>query len=291
METVSAKVVVGEIAEVEADLDAARVIAEELGQPALAWDVCGADAMLALAAGRLVEGEELVERSLELGKRALPAGVTGVYWLQRYTLCDFRGDVAELEPMISSVAADHPTRPVFRCVLAHLHARLGRRPEAKATLEDLARDDFAGLPFDQEWLLAMSLLAETSGLLAHTDSADVLYRLLLPWAALNVADQAEAVRGAAARYLGILAATLGRWEEAERHFEDALAMNERMGLRPWLVYTQLDYARMLLGRAGAGDAARAGSLLDLAFATHRELGMRPAADTSALAAAAGGVSA
>ena len=34
----------------------------------------------------------------------------------------------------------------------------------------------------------MSLLAETSALLGDTDSAAVLYGLLLPWAAFNAAD-------------------------------------------------------------------------------------------------------
>jgi DNA-binding SARP family transcriptional activator len=273
METISAQVALGDIDQVKADLDAARRIAAELRQPALLWDVCGADAMLALAAGRLAEGEELVEQSLELGERALPAGVTAVYWVQRYTLCDFRGDVEELEPMIRGIAAAHPTRPVLRCVLAHLHARVGRLPEARAALDDLARDDFAALPFDQEWLLAMSLLAETAGILDDTDSAAVLYRLLVPWAGLNVADQAEAVRGAVARYLGILAATLDRWEEAERHFENALAMNERMGFRPWLAHTQLEYAQMLLARDRPGDSERAQRLREQARAIYRELGM------------------
>jgi uncharacterized protein HemY len=37
--------------------------------------------------------------------------------------------------------------------------------------------------------------------------------------------------------LGLLAETLKRWDEAEEHFEHALAMNERMGFQPWLART------------------------------------------------------
>ena len=37
--------------------------------------------------------------------------------------------------------------------------------------------------------------------------------------------------GAADRYLGMLAATLGEWERAEEHFERALELNRRMGMR------------------------------------------------------------
>jgi len=64
-----------------------------------------------------------------------------------------------------------------------------------------------------------------------------------------------------------------RFDDAQRHFEDALAMNERMGARPWLAHTQNDYARMLLARDGPGDRERAHDLLERALATYRELGM------------------
>jgi hypothetical protein len=73
--------------------------------------------------------------------------------------------------------------------------------------------------------------------------------------------------------MGLLAATMERWSDAARHFEDALAMNERMGARPWLAHTQHDYARMLLARGNPEDAARADELLAAAEATYRELGM------------------
>jgi tetratricopeptide (TPR) repeat protein len=158
-------------------------------------------------------------------------------------------------------------------VLAHLHARLGRVSEAKRELDDLAEADFSALPFDQEWLFSMSLLAETSALLGDTESACVLYELLAPWAALNVADQAEGIRGSLSRYLGMLAATTKRWEQAERRFQDAIAMNTRMGARPWLAHTQYDFAQMLHARDGRGDRERAHALLDAAVATYRELGM------------------
>jgi hypothetical protein len=42
-----------------------------------------------------------------------------------------------------------------------------------------------------EWLFGMSLLAETSAQLHDTDSAQVLYGLLRPWAAANVIDMPE----------------------------------------------------------------------------------------------------
>jgi tetratricopeptide (TPR) repeat protein len=189
-----------------------------------------------------------------------------------------RGCLEEVEPTIRDLVAEYPARPVFRCALAHLCAQLGRAEEAQRELVDLARDEFSAVPVDLEWLLAMSLLAETSALLADRDSAPVLYRLLLPWASFNVADTPEWMRGSVSRYLGLLAATLERRGDAAHHFEDALAANERMGARPWLAHTQHDYARMLLGRDGPGDHERARGLLDAALATYRELAMQYWAD-------------
>jgi len=73
---------------------------------------------------------------------------------------------------------------------------------------------------------------------------------------------------------GILAASMQRWSDAEQHFDEALAMNARMGARPWLAQTQHDYARMLLARGASADRSRAGRLLDDARSTYGELGMK-----------------
>jgi eukaryotic-like serine/threonine-protein kinase len=256
-----------------ADLDAASAIATELRQPDRLWEVCSARAMLVLAAGRLGEAEELVEEAFTQGERAQPAAAIPVHRLQRYTLCEFRGGLEELEPAIRHLVAEHPSRLVFRCMLAHLYARIGRTADAKSILADLARDDFSAMPFEQEWLLGISVLAETAALLADSDRAAALYRLLTPYGACNAMDLPEGMRGSVSRYLGLLASTMSRRDDAARHFEDALAMNERMGLRPWLAHTQADYARMLLTEDRRGDRERAEKLREAALESYRELAM------------------
>jgi DNA-binding SARP family transcriptional activator len=270
------------------DLAASSRIADELRQPSRLWLVSGERALLALAAGRLGEADELVSQALALGERAQRGAAIPVYLLQRYTLCDLRGRLEEVEKDLCDLVAEYPARVVFRCALAHLHARLGALPEAKRALDELAQDDFSALPFDQEWLYGMSLLAETSSLLGDTESAAVLYRLLLPWTGFNAVDVSEGFRGSVCRYLGLLACATSRWDDATRHFEDALQMNARMGAHPWLAHTQNDYARMLLTRDGPSDRRRARALLDAALTTYRMLGMdRYAASAAALARKAG----
>jgi hypothetical protein len=63
-------------------------------------------------------------------------------------------------------------------------------------------------------------------------------------------------RGAATRYLGLLASTLGRGGVALRHHEDALLTNSRALVTnsrahapPWVARSRLNLARALLARA------------------------------------------
>jgi DNA-binding SARP family transcriptional activator/tetratricopeptide (TPR) repeat protein len=275
-------VMVGDLREAEAALETEAHLFTELRQPGQQWQVYSARAMFALAAGRLAEAEELISQAFALGEAALPDVAIPVYRLQCHGLRDLQGRLPEVAPAIRDLVTEYPTRPVFRCVLGHVHAKLGHPAEARQAFDYFARDHFAALPFDQEWLYGVSLLAETADLLGDSVSSAVLYRLLVPWAAFSAADHPEGFRGSAARYLGMLATIGKRWDDAELHFEDALAMNASMGARPWLAHTEHDYARMLRARDGQGDRERAQELLNRALETYRALGM----DTYAAAAAA-----
>ena len=261
----------GRVAEAEADLAAASIIADELRQPTLRWQVGGGKAMVALAVGNFAESEDLIARALTFGERAHDWLAVPVYSLQLYALCDFRGeDLGPFEKKIEGLADQYPARPMLLCALAHLQARLMRYEDARTTLDQLAADEFSALPFDMEWLFATSLLAETCAILGAREPATTLLELMRPWDALNVMDMAEGIRGSTARYLGLLATTTERFDEAESHFERALEMNERMGARPWLAHTREDYGRMLIAN---GDEARGRSLVEQAVATYRDLGM------------------
>jgi DNA-binding SARP family transcriptional activator len=264
----------GDLHEAEAALESEGRLFEELRQPAQQWAVYSARAMFALAAGRLTEADELVPQALAFGERALPDVAIPVYRLQTQALRDFQGRLDEVVPAVVDLVTEYPTRPAFRCALAYAHARLGHVSEAQRELDRFAEDDFAGLPFDQEWLYGMSLLAEVCHLLGESASAATLYPLLVPWATFSAADHPEGFRGSMSRYLGLVATTTRSWDEAALHFEDALEANARMGARPWLAHTQRDFALMLHARDGRSDRERAQALLDAARTTYRELGMK-----------------
>src|SRR5215211_2145968 len=173
-------VISGDLRGAEHALATESQIADDLGQPSQLWQVYSARAMLALATGKLSEAEELIPKALAFGERAMPPVAIPVYRLQRHALADFQGRLEHVVPEMRDLVAEYPTRPAFRCALAYLHARLGWTREARQEFDDFARDDFSALPFDQEWLYGMSLLAETSTLLGDIRSAGVLFELLTP---------------------------------------------------------------------------------------------------------------
>jgi hypothetical protein len=84
--------------------------------------------------------------------------------------------------------------------------------------------------------------------------------------------------GAVDRYLGLLAATLGRYEAAERHFRVAIEMNERMGAIPWTAHSRSDLAALLVERDGPGDRERALEELRMARELSQKVEMTALAD-------------
>jgi predicted ATPase/DNA-binding SARP family transcriptional activator len=272
---------IGDVPGAQLDLAAAIEIAEQLRQPAQLWQVMAARAMLALADGRFDDAEKLAHQALALGERSIAVFAIPAFRMHMYALRTARGNIEDLESMLLGTIAEYPARPFIRCALAHLYGVSGRTEEAHHEFERLAADSFAAVPFDIEWLYGMSLLADTCALLGDSGAAAELYALLLPYSGFIAVDVPEGMRGSVSRYLGLLATTMNRVEDARRHFEDAIAMNARLGARPWLAQTQDDYGRVLLD---LGETERASELIAAATATYRQLGMKShAASASALA--------
>ncbi len=104
----------------------------------------------------------------------------------------------------------------------------GWKREAREELSRLAATGIDGFR-DSLWLATLAYLADASAALGDERMAALLYPELEPFAGGNVMiGHLVACYGAADRYLGMLAATLGEPQRAERHFERALALNRRM---------------------------------------------------------------
>jgi tetratricopeptide (TPR) repeat protein len=192
-----------------------------------------------------------------------------------FALSRERGELRQLEPLVRLFIQQNSSTATWRPGLAVIYSELDRPAEAQAEFEHLAAHDFDDVPLDGLWMGSMTYIADVCIYLGDKARASLLYRLLLPFDGRNVViGYAVVCHGALSRYLGALAATLDQWDNAERHFEDALAMNARMEAWPWLTHTQYQYAKMLLVRGRSIDRERAFALLDSALATTRRLGMR-----------------
>jgi DNA-binding NarL/FixJ family response regulator len=141
-------------------------------------------------------------------------------------------------------------------------------------LDRLASNDFTDQPRGPRWLHILALLANICSLLGDRRRAEPLYALLEPFAGGAVfATDGLIWQGATDHYLGLLAATLGRWEAAARHFDAALAAYAENDVPVYAARTHQAYAEMLLARRTAGDEERAHTLLAQALATGHRLGI------------------
>ena len=194
---VCALIDLGEIADVDLELEAERLLVEELRQPAQLWLFTHTRAMRALMDGRFDEAEHLIEEALPLGERAQRWQAVFVHRTQSFLLRKEQGRLGEMEPIIRRSVVEYPTRYLFPSLLAYLYAELDRRAEARTAFETLAADDFAPLRMDSDYLLALSLLCEVVEYLGDVRRAELMYRRLLPFAG-RVASTGEACTGSVA---------------------------------------------------------------------------------------------
>jgi tetratricopeptide (TPR) repeat protein len=78
---------------------------------------------------------------------------------------------------------------------------------------------------------------------------------------LLVVTTCIACHGAIARYLGLLARTMGRLDDALQHFQAALAANQRIGAAAISARTATDYAATLLRWNAVDDRKLARSVI------------------------------
>ncbi len=264
----------GRITEGEALLAELARVADDIRQPSQQWMAAAIRALLALFRGELVDAEALIGEALRLGEPAVTADAEVQFRASSYWLRKEQGRFDGLETMLRRTAEEFWWYAMFRCFLAELYAELGRRADARRVFDELVANDFeALLPRDNEWLVGATVVADVCAYLGDDNCACKLYDELLPVADQSVVGTAECARGSVARSLGVLAAVLGRYDEAEQHFQVALAANEQMGARPWFARTEHEYAQLLLARDAPGDRERARELLESALETARALGM------------------
>ncbi len=263
----------GELAAADRDIEELSQLAAELRQPLLRWQAQLFRATRATMAGRFDDAERELQAMLVVGERMHENIARHFFTAQMVIIRREQGRLGEIVGEIERFAELTTGVPAWACGVTFAYAELGRRAEARRKFERLASGDFLDLPRDMNWLLALAMLARTCALLRDTRRAELLYTLLLPYARRNV--YANVFDGNVSLYLGLLAATMSRWDAAVAHYEEALESHGRMGVHPFVAHTQHEYAATLLARGDPGDRERAFALLAGAVDKARELGMIP----------------
>ncbi len=263
----------GDIPRVEAELAHLAVPAVELRSPSQRWSVAVVRANLALQQGRLPDAERYAVEAKDVGPRSNLTDAETTFASHSYFIRTEQGRPRDALELLSDAAEVFTWFPFLRCELADLYQQLGDERASRVLYEELADDRFGMLPHDNEWIFALTLLAPLA--IHHHDlaGASILYELLLPFAARHAVGHSEGTTGSTSRALGILAAGLSRFDDAERHFAFAIEHNERMGAQLLTTDTQVRFARMLLTRDAPGDRERAHELLNDALQTCRSLGL------------------
>jgi hypothetical protein len=264
----------GDVAAATDEVDRMARAADRLRQPDRQWQVAVRRAAIALLEGRFDDGARLAAQALAVRRNASDPLAHQVFVLQMFLARRDTGQQGGLEGSIRWMVEHQRQAQMWRCVLAVFLCDVGRAEEARAIYEPIAASGFARVRHQNQPAM-LAWLARVCSFLWDVAGAQRLYPLLAPYAERNIVlgPDSQACLGSAHRYLALLAPMLGRVDDAERHFQAAIAMNERMGARPVAACCQHEYARLLQHRNERDDRARASELLERSRATALACGM------------------
>ena len=267
-----------ELADMEAvdrELSLYARLADELRMPEHSWLTIALRGMRTLLDGDIDGAERLAGEARRAGQRAEQPVAEQFYGIQMTQIRSLQGRAGELLPAVRELAEQFPGIPAWRGGVITLAARSGDVELARRELERFAGDDFSAIPRDVNWSAAMSLLGEAIALIGDVDRAQRAYDELLPYEGLViVVARAIGCNGPVDRVLGLLAQTMGRLDDAERHLGNAVEIATRMGDRPGMALCGFAFAELLLARDEANDRELALEMLSTVLSTAREMGAR-----------------
>ena len=263
---------VGEIEACDARLAAFEAQAIELRAPWYGWWAGLLRAVRASMAGRFADAERLAAAARDAGQAAGHEAVERI-WVSnresRLRAADRHEEMLAWEPEGRRSRSVLHTAPAWQAMGSALtYARLEQVDEARLHVE-LLPESFR--PPDGN-IFALFFVGEAAAFAGTRDLVRALYERMLPHDGGCVMLGLSYIgwEGPWARVLGLLAASLERWDEACAHFESAIACCRKLGARPCLARTEYEYGRALLAR---GDRDRARALIASARRAGEELGM------------------
>ena len=267
----------GRVGEAEAALAEFDREARAAGDAAAGVMVVSRHAMLAAVRGRFDDAQALIAQVADQGRRVGLAD-TGrlVGTVRGEMIAMLRGDPpgAEAEAGLEELRAAARRSPghLYEATAARLLVALGRPAEAGLELQRALPGVLAGS--GPRWLGAAADLAVVAAATGDTPAAARLYPALAGYRGrLVVWAGANTVTGPVSHHLGILAACLGRLDDAAELLTEAAVWEEETGALPFLASTLAALASTLTRRGYDGDTARASDHQQRAREIAARLGM------------------
>ena len=245
----------GRVAEVDAEVDAFARLAEPIRQPLYLWYVPIWRAMRALIRGEFANAEVLAARAEEMGSRASSQNAEMLVLTVRMLGAHMKGEAGVPTERTAELMETYAAYPAAAAALALANLDLERPDRAREGLRFVV-SSVRTTPRDSEFMASMTYVAEVAWGLGDPEGAEDVYEILLPHRDLFAVDGIGAVLiGSLERPLGILAALIGRPEDADRHFIAAEEAHRRIGAPALLAQAQADHAAALVRAAGSVDRA------------------------------------
>ncbi|MHA6782780.1 ATP-binding protein [Pseudonocardia saturnea] len=260
-------------------LDDYLLAADRFGQPRHDYLAVTRRAALAVVDGRLDEAEELIAGATALGERIGEPDTGNVRMSQLLGLVRARGEPDRLRATAAEAVRWWVGVPSHaHAVAAGLLALAGDLDGARRALDTVValgtwRDDRSYL-----WSVFVGGMATAAVRLDdRAVCAELLVELETMTDACGVNGAVVCFMGSNAHWAGILAAALGRAEDARRWLQQALAVHRRLGARVWEAETCVELAACGTDPAAAGPAGELAAELGLTGVGARALALTGAA--------------
>jgi DNA-binding NarL/FixJ family response regulator len=249
-------------------------LAESTRLPLARWHLLRQQASHAALIGQLALARDRSRQAHKLAVRLQDRSGAGVSNEFAVWLAIIRGDAGEIPEDLFDTAVAAPPLAIIRACLARALFAVGRTEDAQAVYETLRQLPADGGK-DRRDRAALAVIMDLITAFGDTEMAQATYDLFSRHLTASGTTGTGVVVMSGSRHwpLGRLAALLGDTDEALSHYAAAAAVNSRLGARPFVILTRLDWADALKTRGTCNDQAQARELARRAAAEARRLDM------------------
>jgi len=257
----------GDVPSADGHIEACEKLARDFRQPGWQWQARMFRALRAEMEGRFADAERSRDEAIAIAKPLHDSNAGSAYIVQRVCTLVLQRRFEEAMALVPEAAAFFPNE-LMEFFFALPAVRLGWTEGLADRLRGFGVE-FGG-PDAVVWFAYAWALVDPERIVVER-----IYEGALPHLQRNSYWGASGfvMMEPFPWYLGLAAAHMDRWDEAQRHFADAVRRAGAMGMRPHVAAMQLDWARALSARGRPEDGAQIRELRAAAREIAQSLGM------------------